>query len=208
MRKSYWEEFVLTTTHLINQLSSKVLGFKSLMEILLSVYPNMRTISHLIRKSSYLGVCALCMFKIQTGENWTQEQLILFLWDICQPKKGISVTIHHPNFIFFVSTSVTFNENESYFLISRLQGENLITKDKNLFSCFIDPFLIDHLKVSDPISIPLIDHINPPKVSDLVFVPFFKLKSFIKPTLHNQTTDKVYSRKKVAVPRPIHVQKS
>ena len=69
MRKSYWEEFVLTTTHLINQLSSKVLGFKSLMEILLSVYPNMRTISHLIRKSSYLGVCALCMFKIQTGEN-------------------------------------------------------------------------------------------------------------------------------------------
>ena len=149
------------------------------MEILLSVYPNMRTISHLIPKSSYLGVCALCMFKIQTGENWTQEQLILFLWDICQPKKGISVTIHHPNFIFFVSTSVTFNENESYFLISRLQGENLITKDKNLFSCFIDPFLIDHLKVSDPISIPLIDHINPPKVSDLVFVPFFKLKSFL-----------------------------
>ena len=38
-----------------------------------------------------------------------------FLWDIRKLKRDISVTIHHPNFIFFVSTDVTFNESEYYF---------------------------------------------------------------------------------------------
>ena len=48
--KSYWGEVVLTATHLINPLPSRVLGFKSIMEVLPSFYPNMRTTNHLIPK--------------------------------------------------------------------------------------------------------------------------------------------------------------
>ena len=58
MPKSYWGEAVLTTTHLINGLPYRVLGFKTPMDILSSFYSNMRTTNHLIPK--IFGVCVLC----------------------------------------------------------------------------------------------------------------------------------------------------
>ena len=38
----------------------------------------------------------LCMFTVQKRENWKQERSNVFLWDIPQLKRGISVIIHHP----------------------------------------------------------------------------------------------------------------
>ena len=71
--------------------------------------------------------------------------------------------------------------------------EDSIKEDNHRDSYFIDPFLID-----------------PPKVSDSVFVPSFSepKSSSIEPTPKNQMTRKVYSRKKVAIPRLIQVQES
>ena len=53
------------------------------------------------------------MLRVKTWENWTQEQSNVFLWDIPQVKRDISITIHHPN--FFVLANVAFKESESYF---------------------------------------------------------------------------------------------
>ena len=101
---------------------------------------------------------------------------------------------YHPQFkFFFLSTDVTFNESESYFPASYLQGKNFFKEDKDWDSYFIDPFSI-----------------NPPKVISLVLVPSASLPvpklelSPIEPT-KNRMTGKVYSRKKDAVPKPIQV---
>ncbi|RVW58904.1 hypothetical protein CK203_104233 [Vitis vinifera] len=48
--KTYWGGVILTTTHLINRLPSRVLSFKSPMDILSLFYPNIRTTNHLIPK--------------------------------------------------------------------------------------------------------------------------------------------------------------
>ena len=71
--------------------------------------------------------------------------------------------------------------------------EDSIKEDNDRDFYFIESFLID-----------------PPKVSDSVFVPSFsELKSSsIELAPKNQMTSKVYSRKKVAIPRLIHVQES
>ena len=60
-------------------------------------------------------------------------------------------------------------------------------KDRDLF--FIDPFLID-----------------PPKVSNPISRPSSKFEPSIEPTPKNRMTSKAYSRKKVAVPLLIQVQ--
>ena len=57
----------------------------------------------------------------------------------------------------------------------------------------------------DLVFVPLIDPIDPPKVSDPVFVPSFKPESSIEPTFENRI-GKVCSRKKAAIPRLIQVQ--
>ena len=82
-------------------------------------------------------------------------------------------------------------------------------KIKDRDSCFIDPFFIP--KVFDPVSISLIDRIDPLKVFNPISVPSFESvspKLSIEPTLENKMIGKVYSRKKVAVFRLIQVQES
>ena len=81
----------------------------------------------------------------------------------------------------FVSTDVTFNENESYFPAPYLQGENSIKEDKDQDSYLINPFLIDLPLICGP-------------VSDLVSVPhFFELESWLlEPTPENRMTEKMY----------------
>ena len=70
--------------------------------------------------------------------------------------------------------------------------DDSIKEDNHRDSYFIDPFLID-----------------PPKVSDSIFVPSSEPESSsIELAPKNQMTSKVYSRKKVAIPRLIQVQES
>ena len=52
----------------------------------------------------------------------------------------------------------------------------------------------------DLVSILVIDCIDPPKVFDPVFIPFFEPELSIEPALENRMIGKVYSRKKVVVP--------
>ena len=164
------------------------------------------------------------MFIVQTGENWTQEQLNVFLWDISQLQRDISVIIHYPN--FFVSTDVTFNESQSYFFAPYLQDENSIKEDKDQDSYLIDLFLVYPPKVVGLVSIPsisepelssLVDLISEPELSSFVD-PILELElsfvdpspepvsSPIHPTPENRMTGKVYLRKKAIVPRLIQVQ--
>ena len=46
--KSFWGEAVLTAAHLINRLPSRILGFKSPMDILSTFYPNLHTTNNLV----------------------------------------------------------------------------------------------------------------------------------------------------------------
>ena len=46
--KSFWGEAVLTAAHLINILPSRILGFKSPMDILSTFYPNLHTTNNLV----------------------------------------------------------------------------------------------------------------------------------------------------------------
>ena len=189
--KSYQGEAILTTIDLINRLLSKVLGFKSLMDILSLFYPNMRTINYLI-PNKFGCVFFVHVHSLNKGKLDPRAIKYIFM-GYSSLKKGISVTIHHPIF-FFVSTDFTFNESESYFPTPYLQGENSIKEDKGQDSYLIDPFLIDPPKVSslvfDSVSIP---QFSKPKPSSLELAP------------KNQMTSKVYSRKKVAVPKLIQV---
>ena len=46
--ESFWGEAVLTATHLINRLPSRVLGFKSPLEMLSTFYPDLKTTNNLV----------------------------------------------------------------------------------------------------------------------------------------------------------------
>ena len=187
--KSYWGEVVLTATHL-NRLPSRILGFKCPMKIISTFYLNMRTINHPIPKI-FGCMCHLCMFIVKIRENWIQEQLNVLFSDILQLKSDIRVTTHHPK---FCPSWCYLQRSESYFPTSYLQGENSIKEDKDWDSCFIDPFLIELPKVSDPVSIP----------------SFSEPKSPIEPIVVRKDwmIGKVCWRKKVVVSGLIQVQES
>ena len=102
-----------------------------------------------------------------------------------QLKRDISVTIHHLIlfiylfiyflfFLFFISMDVTLKESESYFLAFYLQGENSFKEDKDYDFYFVDPFLVDPLKVIvlvpvhfafEPTSEPVFELVPEPKSS-------------------------------------------
>ena len=145
----------------------------------------------------------LCRFTVQTGENWTQEQSNIFLWDIPQHKRDISVAIYHQ--FFFCLNRCYFQWKWVLFSCSSSSGENSFKEDKDQDSYFIDIinlFLIDPPKVTSPIPVP--------SASKLAFEPIFEPvpepKSSPTVPVENRMTSKVYSRKKVAVLRLIQVQ--
>ena len=122
--ESCWEKVVLTATHLINQLPSRVLGFKSPMEVPSSFYPNMRPTNHLIPK--IFG----CVFFVHAhspnrGKLDPRAVKCIFL-GYFSTQKGYKC-YHPPSKNFFVLVDVTSNERVlfSYSLSSggKLQGK-------------------------------------------------------------------------------------
>ena len=87
---------------------------------------------------------------------------------------------------------VTLKESESYFLAFYLQGENSFKEDKDYDFYFVDPLKVIVLVpvhfAFEPTSEPVFELVPEPKSSPT------------EPT-GNWMTDKVYSRKKVAVSR-------
>ncbi|RVW34528.1 hypothetical protein CK203_096477 [Vitis vinifera] len=82
--------------------------------------------------------------------------------------------------------------------------ENFIKEDKDRDSYFIDPFLIDPLKVSSPILVPSFSELKLTPIE-----PIFEPESSpIKTAPKNRMTGKVYSRKKATFPQLIQVQGS
>ena len=86
--KNYWGEVVLTTTHLINRLLTRVLDYNNLMQLFSKNFPDFKTTNHLVPRS--LGVYLLFIFTQISERNLIQGLLHAFFWDI-QRKKGISV---------------------------------------------------------------------------------------------------------------------
>ena len=93
--KTYQGGVILTTTHLINRLPSKVLSFKSPMDILSLFYPNIRTTNHLIPKIfGYVSFVHVHNPNKGKLDPKAIKQSNVFLQDIPQLKRGTSVTIH------------------------------------------------------------------------------------------------------------------
>ena len=178
------------------------------MYILSLFYVNMRTTNHLIPK---IFECVSFVHVHSPNKGKLDLRAIKYIFvRYSSTQKGYKC--YHPlSKKFFVSTNVIVTESESYFLARYLQGENSIKEDKDQDSYLIGSFFI-HLpivsgpmydltsvpyffefKSSNPASVPLFFE---PESSQLELVPEYRM------------VDKVYSRKKVAVPKLIRVQES
>jgi len=84
--KTFWSHGVLSAAYVINWLPSRILHFKSPLEILQKQPPNL-----LIYKC--LVALVLFIYKPHIGTNLNQEPLRVFSWDTLQPKRDINAAI-------------------------------------------------------------------------------------------------------------------
>ncbi|KAK2433017.1 putative mitochondrial protein [Trifolium repens] len=120
--KSFWGEAVLTATHLINRLPTRVLKSKSPMDVLASFYPWMSTTNNL--KPRIFGCVSYVHIHSTNRGKLDPRALKCVFVGYSSIQKGYKC--YHPSSKkFFVSRDVTFNEHESYFNQPHLQGENL-----------------------------------------------------------------------------------
>lgn len=96
--KSFLGKEILIATHLINRLPSRVLGFKSPMDILSTFYPNIHTTNNLVPKK--FGCVPFVHVHSQNRGKLDPRTLNAYLWVIPQLKKGTSViTLQLKNFM-------------------------------------------------------------------------------------------------------------
>jgi hypothetical protein len=206
MPKSFWGEAVLTAAHLTNRLPSRVLGFKSPMEMLSTFYPNLHTTNNLVLR--IFGCVSFVHIHSQSRGKLDLRVLKFVFVGYSLTQKGYKC-YHPPSKKFYVSADVTFNEQESYFTAPYLQGEISIMEDKDRED---RDFLLDllSLPVSKPVSCspvpnfvfepmpnPVPNHMSKPVPE----IPQEKTDS----ALENVRFCKVFSRRKVAVPEFVQV---
>jgi transposase InsO family protein len=191
--KSFWGEAVLTATHLINRLPSRVLGFKSPMEILSTFYPNLHTTNNLVPR--IFGCVSFVHIHSQSRGKLDPRALKCVFVGYSSTQKGYKC-YHPPSKKFYVSADVTFNEQESYFTTPYLQGESSIMEDKDRED---RDFLLDLLSL--PASKPISCSPVPNPVPE---IPQEKTDS----ALENVRFDKVFSRRKMPVPESVQVRDS
>ncbi|KAI3463729.1 hypothetical protein Pfo_020392, partial [Paulownia fortunei] len=133
----------LTATHLINRLPNWVLEFKSPIEILTKYFPTFNGSNNLIPR--IFGSVAFVHVHSQNRGKLDPRAIRRIFIGYSSTQKGYKC-YHPPTRKFFVSTDVTFVENESFFKNSYLQGENLIEDRAN------DLFLLDFHFPSQSIS--------------------------------------------------------
>ncbi|KAJ9543952.1 LOW QUALITY PROTEIN: hypothetical protein OSB04_023659 [Centaurea solstitialis] len=92
--KHFWGEAVLTATYLINRLPTRVLEFKSPMEVLCSFYPNISISNNLVPR--IFGCVSFVHIHSQERGKLDPRALKCVFRDIRQPRKVINVIILHP----------------------------------------------------------------------------------------------------------------
>jgi hypothetical protein len=203
--KSFWGEAVLTDIHLINRLPFRVLRFKSPMEMLSTFYPNLHTTNNLVPR--IFGCVSFVHIHSQSKGKLDLRALKCVFVGYSSTQKGYKC-YHPPSKKFYVSADVTFNEQESYFTTPYLQGESSIMEDKDRED---RDFLLDLLSlpaskpvscspVPNPVSEPIPNHMSKPVPE----IPQEKTDS----ALENVRFDKVFSRRKMAVPESVQVRDS
>ena len=126
--KNYWGEAVLTAAHLINRLPSRVLGFKSPVQVFSKYFPDFHTANHLVPK--IFGCVSFVHIHSHNRGKFDPRALKCVFVGYSSTQKGYKC-FHPPTKKFFVSVDVTFVEKESYFVQPYLQGETSLMKDKD-----------------------------------------------------------------------------
>jgi hypothetical protein len=121
MPKSFWGEAVLKTAHLINRLPSRILRFKSPMEMLSTFYPNLYTTNNIVPK--IFRCVSFVHIHSQSREKLDPKALKCVFVGYSSTQKAYKC-YHPPSKKFNVLADVTFNEQESYFTTPYLQGES------------------------------------------------------------------------------------
>nr|XP_019703534.2 uncharacterized protein LOC105038855 isoform X1 [Elaeis guineensis] len=215
--KIFWGEAVLIATHLINHLPSRVLHFKSPMDILSTFYPDLNTTNNLVPR--IFGCVSFVHIHSQNRGKLDPKALKCIFVGYSSTQKGYKC-YHPPSKKFYVSVDVTFNEQESYFTNPYLQGENSTREDKKDF--LLDLSLILMSKTSDPVPAPHLSCSNhvPRSPSEPVPEPMPEPTPRLEPvpetpsepqkkidSAHeNVRFGKVFTRRKMAAPEPVQVQ--
>ena len=136
MPKVFLGEGVLTATHLINRLPSRVLGFKSPMDVLSTFYPTLTTTNNFV--PLVFGYVSFVHVHGPNRGKLDPRALKCVFVSYSFTQKGYKC--YHPSSKwFYVSMDVTFNEHASYFSHPSLPGENSIREDKESFLLYPIP---------------------------------------------------------------------
>lgn len=127
--KKYWGEAVLTASYLINHFPYTVIASKTPMEVLSPFYPNVSTSSNLTPR---IFGCTSFIHIHSDGRGKLYPRVLKCVFiGYSSTQKGLQC-YHPPSHKFFVSRDVTFHEQESYFVQTHLQGENVNKEDESL----------------------------------------------------------------------------
>ncbi|KAL0539675.1 hypothetical protein IC582_023891 [Cucumis melo] len=114
-----WGYAILTATHLINRMSSRILHLQTPFECLKESYPSTHLVSEVPLYQIYPSGSGLCVC-------WVSPY-----------QRGYKC-FHPPSRKYFVTMDVTFCEDQPYFPISHLQRES-VSKESNSTFEFIEP---------------------------------------------------------------------
>ena len=106
-----WSEAVHTVVHLINRLPSKVLGDKSLLDLMCKRYPTLSPKMGLTPK--IFGFIAF-VHEDNPRDKFSPRAIKCVLVEYSPTQKGYKCH-HPPSRKFYVSASVTFHEDDRYF---------------------------------------------------------------------------------------------
>ena len=219
--KAYWGEAVLTSAYLINRLPTNVLQFKSPLELLNQFFPNVKTTNHLTPRI-FGCVCFVHVHSINRGKLDPRATKCVFL-GYSSTQKGYKC-YHPPTKKYLISVDVTFNEDESYFTNSHVQGEEIcVETNDNLTTTISLPLVLNNHPINNLslesiptstqpiISEPISQPTPQPNTSQPISTPEPPLNLINQEETRNEDDPwfgKVYSRKKEIAPRPMHIHDS
>lgn len=160
--KHFWGDAVLTACYLINRLPSKILDYKTPLETFSVLFPHYRSFSQL--ESRIFG-CVTFVHDPSPGKSKLDPRSLkcVFL-GYSATKKGYRCYCPQKH-KYYVSTDVTFFENQPFYTKNLPQGESgsdpnfweYFQIDNGVLSGVLNPKLSSSLKESTPQPIPTVD---------------------------------------------------